>query len=220
MRMPKHLGPFHIVGLGGIGMSAIAHVMLRLGYKVQGSDLSDSPNLRRLGELGAITFVGHAASNIDNAGCVIISTAVKPGNPERDEALKRGIPVIIRADSADRADAPLRHHQCIWNAWQNHHLLADCPCPCRRQYRPDSDQPAALSMTGPPMRALARESGMVVEADESDGTFLKLPSQVGIISNIDPEHLDHYGDFRHAERGVHHLCQQYPVLWIGRCGDR
>ena len=98
MRMPTELGPFHIFGIGGIGMSAIAHVMLQLGYEVQGSDMSDSMNLKRLNEMGAKTFVGHAPENIDNAGCVVISSAVKPGNPERDEALKRGVPVIRRVE--------------------------------------------------------------------------------------------------------------------------
>ncbi len=194
MKMPKGLGPFHIVGIGGIGMSAIAHVMLQLGYEVQGSDMSDSMNLKRLNELGAKTFVGHAPENIDNAGCVVISSAVKPGNPERDEALKRGVPVIRRVEVLTEL---MRHYATI-SVTGTHgkttitsltaHVLVE------GGIDPTVITGGIVNDWGSNAR-YGKGNWMVVEADESDGTFLKLPTQVGIISNIDPEHLDHYGDF-------------------------
>ena len=194
MKMPKEQGPFHIVGIGGIGMSAIAHVMLEVGYKVQGSDLSDSMNLKRLGEMGARTFVGHAAENIDEAGAVVISTAVKPGNPERDEALKRGIPVIRRAEVLTEL---MRHYATI-SVSGTHGKTTITSLTAHVLVKGGID-PTVI--TGGIVNEWASNARigkgewMVVEADESDGTFLKLPTQVGIISNIDPEHLDHYGDF-------------------------
>ena len=194
MRMPKRLGPFHIVGIGGIGMSAIAHVMLELGYEVQGSDLADSMNLKRLQEMGAKTFVGHAPENIDNAGCVVISSAVKPGNPERDEALKRGIPVIRRVEVLTEL---MRHYATI--SVTGTHGKTTITSLTAHVLDKGGIDPTVI--TGGIVNDWASNARigqgewMVVEADESDGTFLKLPSQVGIIANIDPEHLDHYGDF-------------------------
>ncbi|MCF6198640.1 MAG: UDP-N-acetylmuramate--L-alanine ligase [Hyphomicrobiaceae bacterium] len=194
MRMPKEQGPFHIVGIGGIGMSAIAHVMLELGYEVQGSDLSDSMNLKRLEEMGATTFVGHAAENIDKAGCVIISTAVKPGNPERDEALKRGIPVIRRAEVLTEL---IRHYANI-SVTGTHGKTTITSLTAHVLVQGGIDPTVITGGIVNDWASNARigkGEWMVVEADESDGTFLKLPSQIGIIANIDPEHLDYYGDF-------------------------
>jgi UDP-N-acetylmuramate--alanine ligase len=194
MKMPRELGPFHIVGIGGIGMSAIAHIMLELGYDVQGSDLADSANLKRLGEMGATTFVGHAPENIDNAGCVVISSAVKPGNPERDEALKRGIPVIRRVEVLTEL---MRHYATI--SVTGTHGKTTITSLTAHVLEQGGIDPTVI--TGGIVNdwnsnaRIGKGEWMVVEADESDGTFLKLPSQVGIISNIDPEHLDHYGDF-------------------------
>ncbi len=194
MKMPRELGPFHIVGIGGIGMSAIAHIMLELDYKVQGSDLADSKNLKRLGEMGATTFVGHAPENIDNAGCVVISSAVKPGNPERDEALKRGIPVIRRVEVLTEL---MRHYATI--SVTGTHGKTTITSLTAHVLEQGGIDPTVI--TGGIVNdwdsnaRIGKGDWMVVEADESDGTFLKLPTQVGIISNIDPEHLDHYGDF-------------------------
>ena len=194
MRMPRELGPFHIVGIGGIGMSAIAHVMLELDYDVQGSDLNDSPNLKRLNEMGAKTFVGHAPQNIDNAGCIIISSAVKPGNPERDEALKRGIPVIRRVEALTEL---MRHYATI-SVTGTHGKTTITSLTAHVLVEGDIDPTVVTGGIVNDWASNARigkGDWMVVEADESDGTFLKLPTQIGIVSNIDPEHLDHYGDF-------------------------
>ena len=194
MKMPRELGPFHIVGIGGIGMSAIAHVMLELGYDVQGSDLADSKNLKRLNEMGAKTFVGHAPENIDNAGCVVISSAVKPGNPERDEALKRGIPVIRRVEILTEL---MRHYATV--SVTGTHGKTTITSLTAHVLEQGGIDPTVI--TGGIVNdwdsnaRIGKGDWMVVEADESDGTFLKLPSQVGIVSNIDPEHLDHYGNF-------------------------
>ncbi len=195
MKMPGALGPFHIVGIGGIGMSAIAHIMLELGYRVQGSDLTDSRNLKRLGEMGATTFVGHAPENIDNAGCVVISSAVKPGNPERDEALKRGIPVIRRVEVLTEL---MRHYATISvTGTHGKTTITSLTAHVLEQGGIDPTVIAGGIVNDWDSNArIGRKGGwMVVEADESDGTFLKLPTQIGIISNIDKEHLDYYHDF-------------------------
>jgi len=194
MRMPRELGPFHIVGIGGIGMSAIAHVMIQLGYRVQGSDLTDGVNLHRLRELGARTFVGHAPENIEGAGCLIISSAVKPGNPELEAALALGVPVIRRVEVLTEL---MRHYSTV-SATGTHGKTTITSLTAHLLVKGGID-PTVI--TGGIVNEWASNARigkgewMVVEADESDGTFLKLPSQIGIISNIDPEHLDHYGDF-------------------------
>ncbi len=196
MEMPRDLGPFHIVGIGGIGMSAIAQIMLELGYDVQGSDLKDSPNLKRLQKLGARTFVGHVPENIDSAGCVVISSAVKPGNPELDEARKRGVPIIRRAEVL----AELMRHYATISVTGTHGKTTITSLTAHVLVAGGIDPTVITGGIVNDWRSNARvgkrdDKWMVVEADESDGTFLKLPTQVGIISNIDPEHLDHYGSF-------------------------
>lgn len=194
MRMPRELGPFHIVGLGGIGMSAIAHVMLRLGYDVQGSDQNDGVNLRRLGEMGVKTFVGHVPENIDGAGCLIISSAVKPGNPELEAALALGVPVIRRVEALTEL---MRHYATV-SVTGTHGKTTTTSLAAHILVEGGIDPTViagGIINDWASNARIGKGDWMVVEADESDGTFLKLPSQIGIVTNIDPEHLDYYGDF-------------------------
>jgi UDP-N-acetylmuramate--alanine ligase len=192
--MPRELGPFHIVGIGGIGMSAIAHVMLRLGYEVQGSDQNDGVNMRRLSEMGVKTFVGHAPENIDGAGCLIISSAVKAGNPELEAALALGIPVVRRVEALTEL---MRHYATV-SVTGTHGKTTTTSLTAHLLVEGGIDPTViagGIINDWASNARIGKGDWMVVEADESDGTFLKLPTQIGVATNIDPEHLDHYGDF-------------------------
>ncbi len=195
MRMPQNIGPFHIVGIGGIGMSAIAETLLGLGYNVQGSDQNDSANVQRLIKKGARILIGHAPENIDGVQFVIISTAVKAGNPEMEAARAQGIPVIRRAEILAEI---MRLYSTI--SVTGTHGKTTTTSMTSSLLEAGGIDPSVITggiveSWGTNARTGLAEGWMVVEADESDGTFLKLPTTIGIITNLDPEHLDHYGTF-------------------------
>ena len=188
---PDKTGPFHIVGIGGIGMSAIAEVMHTRGFHVQGSDLKDGANLARLRAKGISCLIGHDPSNIDGASYLVISSAVKPGNPEFEAARERGIPIIRRAEMLAELMRP-----CATVSITGTHgkttttsLIADVFKAA--QLDPTVITGGIINAWGSNAR-IGRGKWMVVEADESDGTFLKLPTQIGVITNIDPEHMDYW----------------------------
>lgn len=192
--LPLDLGTFHFIGIGGIGMSGIAEVLHSLGYSVQGSDLSDNANVKRLRDMGIPVMVGHIEGNLGDASVVVVSSAVKSDNPEISAARSRLLPVVRRAEMlgelmrlkwgiavggthgkttttsliAALLDAagldPTVINGGIINAWRSNARLGE-------------------------------GEWMVAEADESDGTFVKLPATIAVVTNIDPEHLDHYGTF-------------------------
>ncbi len=137
-KLPTQLGPIHFTGIGGIGMSGIAEVLITLGYTVQGSDLKGSKITERLESLGARVFIGQAAENLAEAEVVVISSAIKPGNPELDEARRRGLPVVRRAEMlAELAEVERRHRG---HAWQDHDDDAGRDPARRGRDRPDGDQ--------------------------------------------------------------------------------
>lgn len=196
---PFNVGTIHIVGIGGIGMSGYAEILHNLGYKVQGSDQSDSANAQRLQKLGIRVMIGHAADNVlDDQGVpcsvVVKSTAVKAENPEIGGAAAHGIPVIPRVDLLAEL---MRGKWCV-NVSGTHgkttttsmigHVLE------KAGLDPTVINGGIINAYGTNTR-LGASKWMVVESDESDGTFARLPSAASIITNIDPEHLDHYGDF-------------------------
>jgi UDP-N-acetylmuramate--alanine ligase len=188
---PDKVGLFHIVGIGGIGMSAIAEVMHTRGFHVQGSDLKDSANLGRLRAKGISCLIGHDPSNIDGVSHVVISSAVKSGNPEFEAARERGIPVIRRAEMLAELMRP-----CATVSITGTHgkttttsLIADVFKAARLD--PTVITGGIINSWGSNAR-IGKGEWMVVEADESDGTFLKLPTQIGVITNIDPEHMDYW----------------------------
>ena len=191
MQMPPGIGPFHIVGIGGIGMSAIAEVLHTRGYPVRGSDLKDGPNLKRLRDMGVPCAVGHDPAHIDGARFVVVSTAVKPENPELEAARERGIPIIRRAEML----AELMRGRAAVAITGTHGKTTTTSLIAELLAGADLD-PTVLS--GGIINAWgsnARIGGgdwMVVEADESDGTFIKLPTQIGVVTNIDPEHMDYW----------------------------
>ncbi len=214
MRMPQNIGPFHIVGIGGIGMSAIAETLLGLGYAVQGSDQSDGANVQRLVEKGATIKIGHAPENIDGAQFVIISTAVKGDNPEVEAAMARGIPVIRRAEILAEI---MRLYSTI--SVTGTHGKTTTTSLTSSLLETGGIDPSVITggiveSWGTNARTGLAEGWMVVEADESDGTFLKLPTTIGIITNLDPEHLDHYGTFDNLKEAFQTFFNNIPFYGL------
>lgn len=192
MRLPAGTGPVHIIGIGGIGMSAIAEILEARGIEVQGSDQAASANVTRLVAKGIQVAVGHRAENIGRARHIVISSAVKPGNPEFDAARARGLTIIRRAEilaeiMRDHATiAVTGTHGKTTTTSLTAHLLTACGVD------PTVINGGVLVEWGSNAR-LGTSPWMVVEADESDGTFARLPTQIGVVTNIDPEHLDYFG---------------------------
>jgi UDP-N-acetylmuramate--alanine ligase len=188
---PDQAGLFHIVGIGGIGMSAIAEVMHTRGYRVQGSDLKDGPNLERLRAHGISCLIGHDPDNVKGAAYLVISSAVKAGNPEFEAAKERGLPIIRRAEMLAELMRPCAtvsitgtHGKTTTTA-----LIADLLKAANLD--PTVIAGGIINAWGTNAR-IGKGEWMVVEADESDGTFLKLPTQIGVVTNIDPEHMDYW----------------------------
>ena len=192
MEMPRGIGPFHIVGIGGIGMSAIAEILLELGYTVQGSDAKESANVRRLRSRGIRCMIGHGDQNLDGARYVVVSSAIKRDNPEVMAARKLGLPVIRRADML----AELMRTKATVSVTGTHGKTTTTSLVAHifehAKLDPTVITGGILASWGSNAR-LGKGDWMVVEADESDGTFNRLPTQIGVITNIDPEHLDYFG---------------------------
>jgi UDP-N-acetylmuramate--alanine ligase len=192
MNKPHNGGTAHIIGIGGIGMSAIAEVLQARGFAVQGSDQKDGANLRRLAARGVKTFIGHDAANLRGASSVIISTAVKPGNAELDAALAANLPVLSRS----KALADLMAGQRTVSITGSHGKTTTTSMTAWILEQAGLDPTAIVGgvLRGWGSNARTGQSRlMVVEADESDETFTALPTEIGVVTNIDPEHLDHYG---------------------------
>lgn len=190
---PFDLGPVHFVGIGGIGMSGIAEVMLNLGYAVQGSDIRSNANVERLKELGANIFIGHKAENVRGAGAVVISSAIKGGNPEVDTARAMAIPVVRRADMLAEL---IRLKWTVAIAGTHGKTTTTSMVSALLDgagIDPTVINGGVINAYGSNAK-LGEGDWMVVEADESDGTFTKLRATIAIVTNIDPEHMDHYGD--------------------------
>jgi len=192
--LPLDIGMIHFVGIGGIGMSGIAETLRALGYQVQGSDISDNANVRRLRDLGINVEIGHRAENVESAQVVVVSTAVKADNPEVVAARARLIPVVRRAEML----AELMRLKWSIAVGGTHGKttttsLIACMLDAADQ-DPTVINGGIINAYGTNARLGAGE-WMVVEADESDGTFIKLPAAIAVVTNIDPEHLDFYGTF-------------------------
>jgi UDP-N-acetylmuramate--alanine ligase len=192
MRLPADMGPIHIVGIGGIGMSAIAEVLQARGFTVQGSDQSAGANVTRLQAKGIPVALGHRPENLGEARHIVISSAVKPGNPEFDAARERGLTIIRRAEMLaeimrDYATISVTGtHGKTTTTSLTAHVLTACGAD------PTVINGGVLVDWGSNART-GKSPWMVVEADESDGTFARLPTQIGVVTNIDPEHLDYFG---------------------------
>jgi UDP-N-acetylmuramate--alanine ligase len=231
--LPRSIGPLHFVGIGGIGMSGIAEVLHNLGYRVQGSDLVDGTNVRRLIDLGIPVVVGHEAENLGPAEVVVISSAVKSDNPEVIAARVRRLPVVRRAEMLGElmrlkwSLAIAGTHGKTTTTSMIGALLETA------QLDPIVINGGIINAYGTNTR-LGSGDWMVVEADESDGTFTRLPATIAIVTNIDPEHLDFYESFEALRRafeefvgnipfyGFAALCIDHPVVqqMIPKLSDR
>lgn len=188
------IGTIHFVGIGGIGMSGIAEVMRNLGYSVQGSDLSEGPTVERLRGRGIPVAIGHAANNISDAAVVVTSTAVQRSNPEVAAALEQRIPVVRRAEMLAEL---MRLKRTVAVAGTHGKTTTTSMIAALLDaggVDPTVINGGIINQYGSNARLGASE-WMVVEADESDGSFLRLDGQVAVVTNIDPEHLEHYGSF-------------------------
>ena len=231
--MPLDIGLIHFVGIGGIGMSGIAEILHNLGYQVQGSDIAESANVKRLRELGIQVHIGHAAENVAGAKVVVISSAVKADNPEVRAARERFVPVVRRAEMLGELmrlkwsiAVGGTHGKTTTTSMMASFLEA-------ANQDPTVINGGIINAYGTNAR-LGSGEWMVVEADESDGTFTKLPATIAVVTNIDPEHLDFYGDVEtlHAAfetfvenipfYGFAVLCIDHPAVQalIGRIRDR
>ncbi|MDG5748970.1 UDP-N-acetylmuramate--L-alanine ligase [Qipengyuania sp. XHP0207] len=192
--VPTDIGTIHFVGIGGIGMSGIAEVMANLGYSVQGSDIKESPVVERLRDRGVTVSIGHAPENVDGASVVVTSTAVKRTNPEVAYALENRIPVVRRAEMLAEL---MRLKSTVAVAGTHGKTTTTSMIAAlldAGQVDPTVINGGIIEQYGSNAR-LGDSDWMVVEADESDGSFLRLDGTIAVVTNIDPEHLDHYGDF-------------------------
>ncbi|HEY9079550.1 UDP-N-acetylmuramate--L-alanine ligase [Magnetovibrio sp.] len=207
--LPLSIGTIHFVGIGGIGMSGIAEVLHNLGYSVQGSDQAEGPNVTRLRELGVNVAIGHSEDNIDNAGVVVISSAVKSDNPEVVGARKRLLPVVRRAEMLGE----LMRLKWSIAVGGTHGKTTTTSLVAQlldaAGLDPTVINGGIINAWGSNAR-LGSGDWMVAEADESDGTFLKLPATIAVVTNIDPEHLDHYGNFETLRAAFAQFVENIP----------
>jgi UDP-N-acetylmuramate--alanine ligase len=207
--VPTDIGIVHFVGIGGIGMSGIAEVMHNLGYQVQGSDIADSYVVDGLRKRGIKVMIGHSADNLGDAAVVVTSTAVKEGNPERDAALERRIPLVRRAEMLAEL---MRLKNTVAVAGTHGKTTTTSMIAAMLDHGgidPTVINGGIINSYGSNAR-LGASDWMVVEADESDGSFLRLDGTLAVVTNIDPEHLDHYGDFDAIKRAFVEFVENVP----------
>ena len=215
-KLPVDIGAIHFVGIGGIGMSGIAEVLVNLGYTVQGSDLKASKITNRLADLGARIFEGQKAENLDGAEVVVVSTAIKPGNPELDEARLRGLPVVRRADMLAELMRLKSNIAIAGTHGKTTTTTMMAELMVAGGFDPTVINGGVIHAYGSNAR-MGQGEWMVVEADESDGSFNRLPATIGIVTNIDPEHMEHWGDFDRLRQGFQDFVSNIPFYGIAVC---
>ncbi len=233
MKLPRDIGPVHFVGIGGIGMSGIAEVLANLGYTVTGSDVSDSANVKRLRDKGIKVAIGHQADNLDGADVVVVSSAIRPDNPELVAARAKRLPVVRRAEMLAEL---MRLKSCVAIAGTHGKTTTTSMVAALLDaggFDPTVINGGIINAYGTNAR-LGAGDWMVVEADESDGTFLKLPADIAIVTNVDAEHLDHFKTFQNVQDafvafmenvpfyGFVVMCTDHPIVQrlAGRVVDR
>ena len=234
MKLPRDIGPIHFVGIGGIGMSGIAEVLVNLGYTVQGSDVAESANVKRLRDKGIASRSATPATISSGADVVVVSSAIKRDNPElvaaRAQAPAGGAP-RRNAGRADAAEELRRHRR---HPRQDHHDLDGRGAARRRRASIRRSSTAASSTPTAPTRGSAPATGWWSRPTNRDGTFLKLPADIAIVTNVDPEHLDHFKTFDAVQDafrafvenvpfyGFAVMCIDHPVVQtlVGRIEDR
>lgn len=207
--LPLNLGLIHFVGIGGIGMSGIAEVLHMLGYKVQGSDIAENANVQRLRKAGITVHIGHDATNLGEAQVVVTSTAVKKDNPEVIAARKKLIPVVRRAEMLAEL-MRLRWAIAIGGTHGKTTTTSLVACVLEQaRLDPTVINGGIIEAYGTNTR-MGSGDWMVVEADESDGSFLRLPAVIAVVTNMDPEHLDHWGSDEAMEAGYRQFVSNIP----------
>lgn len=207
--VPFDIGLVHFTGIGGIGMSGIAEVMHNLGYAVQGSDLSENANVKRLREQGIEVMIGQQAQNLEQAKVVVVSSAIQPDNPEVREAKKRALPIVRRAEMLAEL---MRLKWCVSVAGTHGKTTTTSMVAAVLEaggIDPTVINGGIINSYGTNAR-LGESDWMVVEADESDGTFVKLPATIAIVTNMDPEHLDFYGTFDNEKEAFRQFLDRVP----------
>jgi UDP-N-acetylmuramate--alanine ligase len=227
------IGTIHFVGIGGIGMSGIAEVMHQLGYKVQGSDLSDSYVVEKLRKEGIPVSIGHSADNLGDAAVVVCSTAIKESNPEIQAAAERRLPRVRRAEMLAEL---MRMQKTVAVAGTHGKTTTTSMIAALLDsggLDPTVINGGIINSYGSNAR-LGKSDWWVIEADESDGSFLRLDGTIAVVTNIDPEHLEHYGSFDAVKDafvefvenvpfyGLAVLCVDHPEVQniLGRIRDR
>jgi len=233
MKLPREIGPIHFVGIGGIGMSGIAEVLINLGYTVQGSDAADSVNVKRLRDKGAKVSLGHSAKVLGDAAVLVVSTAIKRDNPELIAARAKRLPIVRRAEMLAEL---MRLKSCVAIAGTHGKTTTTSLVAALVDaggFDPTVINGGIINAYGTNAR-LGAGDWMIVEADESDGTFLKLPADIAIVTNVDPEHLDHFKTFEAVQEafrafvenvpfyGFAVMCTDHPVVQVlvGQITDR
>ena len=227
------IGTIHFVGIGGIGMSGIAEVMHQLGYSVQGSDQADSYVVEKLRKTGIAVAIGHSADNLGDAAVVVVSTAISRGNPEVEAAIERRLPIVKRSEMLAEL---MRMQKTIAVAGTHGKTTTTSMIAAMLDsggMDPTVINGGIINRYGSNAR-LGKSDWMVVEADESDGSFLRLDGTIAVVTNIDPEHLEHWGSFDEVKRafcefienvpfyGLAVLCIDHPDVQgiLGRIQDR
>ena len=215
-KLPTDVGPIHFVGIGGIGMSGIAEVLLNLGYTVQGSDAKTSKITDRLAGFGAKIFEGQRAENIEGAAVVVISSAIKRGNPELDEARRRKLPIVRRAEMLAELMRLKSNVAIAGTHGKTTTTTMVATLLDAGNFDPTVVNGGIIHAYGSNAR-MGQGEWMVVEADESDGTFNRLPATIAIVTNIDPEHMEHWGSIENLRDGFTQFVSNIPFYGLAVC---
>jgi UDP-N-acetylmuramate--alanine ligase len=215
-KLPTDVGPIHFVGIGGIGMSGIAEVLINHGYRVQGSDLKSSKITDRLATMGATIFEGQRAENIEGAEVIVISSAIKRGNAELDAARARGLPVVRRAEMLGELMRLKSNIAIAGTHGKTTTTTLVAELLVAGGIDPTVVNGGIIHAYGSNAR-MGQGEWMVVEADESDGTFNRLPATIAIVTNIDPEHMEHWGDFDRLRQGFLDFVSNIPFYGLAVC---
>ena len=215
-KLPMEMGPIHFVGIGGIGMSGIAEVLLNHGYTVQGSDLKASKITDRLATMGARVFIGQTAENLAGAEVVVISSAIKRGNPELDTARARGLPVVRRAEMLAELMRLKSNVAVAGTHGKTTTTTLVATLLDAGGLDPTVVNGGIIHAYGSNAR-MGQGEWMVVEADESDGTFNRLPATIAMVTNIDPEHMEHWGTVENLHQGFLDFVENIPFYGLAVC---
>ena len=215
-KLPLDVGPIHFVGIGGIGMSGIAEVLLNHGYRVQGSDLKATKITDRLKSLGAVIFEGQRAENLAGAEVVVISSAIKTGNPELDAARATGLPVVRRAEMVAELMRLKSNVAVAGTHGKTTTTTMVAALLDEGGIDPTVINGGIIHAYGSNAR-MGQGEWMVVEADESDGTFNRLPATIAIVTNIDPEHMEHWGSIENLRNGFYDFVSNIPFYGLAVC---